>query len=216
MKKSRHFGESALNLLRNPALVIVDMQNDFVRVGAPLEVAEARATIPTISGLLTRFRQARQPVIFTRYVADKRYAHLKRKLSWLQLLESPVNCCVPGFMRCYEDVQGELDAAEVIDELAPLPGEIILDKVYFSAFHDTDLEQIIRDRKIGSLVLTGTVAEMCVEDTARHAVHFGLPTIMVSDAVSSNNAQAKQAALDGFGRNYGWVMRADEVRVPRS
>jgi len=205
-----------LKLLKDPALIVVDMQNDFVRVGAPLEVPEARATIPTIARLLARFRQARQPVIFTRYVADKRYAHLKPKLSWLKLLEPPVNSCVPGFLRQYDDVLGELDVAEVIDELAPLPGEIVLDKVYYSAFHETDLEQIIREKRIGSLVVTGTVAEMCVEDTARHAVHFGLPTVLVEDAVSSNNEQAKRATLDAFGRNYGWVMRADDVRVPRS
>jgi nicotinamidase-related amidase len=207
--------DSALKMLKDPALVVVDMQNDFVRVGAPLEVPEARATIPTIARLLARFRQAQQPVIFTRYVADSRYLHLKPKLSWIGLLEPPVNSCVPGFTRFYEDVQAELDVAEVIDELRPLPGEVVLDKVYYSAFHGTNLDEIIRQRRIGSLVITGTVAEMCVEDTARHAVHFGLPTVLVSDAVSSNNPQAKQATLEAFERNYGWVLRADEVRVPR-
>ncbi|TPI50621.1 isochorismatase family protein [Mesorhizobium sp. B2-6-3] len=56
--------------LKNPALMVVDMQNDFVRRHAPMEVASARETIPSISRLIAAFRGNGKPVVFTRYVAD--------------------------------------------------------------------------------------------------------------------------------------------------
>ncbi|WP_315924029.1 cysteine hydrolase [Mesorhizobium sp. SP-1A] len=200
-----------LTELTNPALVVVDMQNDFVRKGAPMEVSAARGTIPAIHKLMDAFRANGKPVIFTRYVADPLYRPLARKLGWIGLLDAPTCACVPGFMRSYGDAEGMLDAAQVIDELLPLPGETVLDKIYFSAFHATDFEERLKALKVDGLVFVGTVTEMCVEDSARHAVHFGYPTILVEDAVSSNYVPSQRATLDAFARNYGWVMTADEV-----
>jgi ureidoacrylate peracid hydrolase len=197
--------------LRNPALVVVDMQNDFVRKGAPMEVPAARETISAISRLIEAFRRRRKPVVFTRYVADPRYLPLAGKLGWIRLIVSPTHACVPGFMRTYGDVEGVRDAAEVIDELAPQDGDITLDKVYFSAFHATDFASTLKRLEVDGLVFVGTVAEMCVEDSARHAVHLAYPTVIVADAVSSNHPPSQQAALDAFSRNYGWVMTTDQT-----
>lgn len=187
------------------------MQNDFVRAGAPFEVASARATIPVIRDLAAAFRRAARPVIFTRYVADPLYRPLGERLPWIAALDPPVNACVPGFHRRYRDAATEREAVAVIDELAPEASDIVIDKVYFSAFHGTGLAARLRALGAESLVVVGTVTEMCVEDTARHAVHFGLPTTIISDAVSSNHPAGHQAALDGFARNYGWVRSAAEV-----
>lgn len=200
-----------LTELRKPALVVIDMQNDFVRRGAPLEVPSARQTIPPIRKLIQAFRAGAKPVLFTRYVADPLYRPLARKLGWIGLLDAPTHACVPGFLRSYADAEDMLDAAGVIDELAPLSGEPVLDKIYFSAFHATDLDKRLQGLEVDGLVFVGTVTEMCVEDSARHAVHFGYPTVLVEDAVSSNHVPSHQATLDGFARNYGWVMTADAV-----
>lgn len=197
--------------LKNPALVVVDMQNDFVRKGAPMEVAAARETIPAIRKLVAAFRAGERPVVFTRYVADPLYRPLAGKLGWIRLLEAPTHACTPGVLRSYGDVDGMRDAAQVIDELMPLPGETVLDKIYFSAFHATDLKRTLDRLEVDGLVFVGTVAEMCVEDSARHAVHFGYPTVLVADAVSSNHLPSQQATLAAFARNYGWVMTTNEV-----
>lgn len=200
-----------LNERKKPALIVIDMQNDFVRKGAPMEVAAARETIPAIRKLIDAFRRSGCPVVFTRYVADALYRPLGAQLGWIKLLDAPTNACVPGFQRSYGDVEGTRDAADIIDELPPLPDEIVFDKIYFSAFHATDFDQKLIHLQADSLVFVGTVAEMCVEDSARQAVHFGYPTVMVEDAVSSGDLPRQQAALDAFGRNYGWVMTSDEV-----
>lgn len=199
-----------------PALLIIDMQNDFVLEGAPMRVAQAAATVPVIAGLLAAFRARALPIAFTRYVATERYAHLAGRLPWLRLLRPPTQACVPGFERLYPGLEGPRDCAEMIDMLAPAPGEIVVDKPYFSAFHDTDLEARLRASGADRLVVTGTITEMCVEDSARHAVHFGWPVTLLSDAVSSDDPEAAAATLRAFARNYGEVMTSRDClsRLP--
>ncbi|WP_134498190.1 cysteine hydrolase family protein [Microvirga pakistanensis] len=198
-------------VLDRPALIIVDMQNDFVRNGAPFEVPNAIATVPRIQALATLFRNLSLPVIYTRYIADDLYLPLQGRLSWIAKLKPPVQACVPGVFRQYGDAAGERETTAIIDELAPRPDDLIVDKIYFSAFHLTDLGQRLRAMSVSSLVITGTVTEMCVEDTARHAVHFGFPTAVVSDAVSSNDDMGHAAALSAFDRNFGWVLTTEQV-----
>jgi nicotinamidase-related amidase len=198
-------------ILSRPALLVIDMQNDFVLEAAPMRVAAAAATVPVIVGLLSAFRAAGLPVGFTRYIATGRYTHLAGQLPWLRLLESPVNACRPGFLRSYPNLSEPRDGADMIDSLRPEPEEIVVDKPYFSAFHDTNLDQRLRHAGADSLVVTGTITEMCVEDTARHAVHFGWPVTILSDAVSSDNAQAASAMLSAFARNYGAVTTSRNI-----
>ena len=100
--------------LRDPALLVVDMQNDFVRVGAPLEVPDARASIAPIQRALGAFRARRLPVVFTRFLA--------RQTPDLMWLWSPqcwpdTRSCWKGHKRSYRDSGGILDCSEVIDEV---------------------------------------------------------------------------------------------------
>lgn len=200
-----------MNTLKRPALMIIDMQNDFVRRGAPLEVESARMILPALTHLLARFRAARLPVIHTRYVATPNYQHLSDRLKWLRLTEAPLNACRPGFQRIYEDCEGARDAAGVIDELSPAEGEIVIDKPYYSAFFGTDLNQRLIEAEVDGLFVAGTLTEMCVEDTARHAVHHGYRTALVSDSVASNDPELHQITLRAFERNYGDVLSSDQI-----
>ena len=202
-----------ISLAKRPALVVVDMQNDFVRKGAPMEVPSSRLILPTLAGIVAAFRAAGLPVIYTRYVAAPNYRLLQGRLPWLKLLESPVHSCVPGHLRQFEDRDMPLDAAEVVDELAPQPGEMVIDKIFFSAFHQTDLDARLRGAGIDGLAITGTLTEMCVEDTARHAVHCGYPTALISDAVASNVAEDQTATLRTFAKNYGWVLDSQALHA---
>ena len=200
-----------LETLKRPALLVIDMQNDFVRPGAPLEVPSARNTIPTISSLIGKFRRKSLPVIYTRYIADELYQPLAARFGWIAKLRPPVNACVPGHMRHYADLGDMRETVDVIDELAPLAGEDVIDKIYYSAFHRTGLEERLLAHGADGVVITGTITEMCVEDTARHAVHYGYPTVLVSDALSSNTPRQHEATLEAFERNYGWVMPAPDL-----
>lgn len=188
--------------LRNPALVIVDMQNDFVRVGAPLEVPDARATIAAHQALLARFRERRLPVVFTRFITFPAPSLL---WEWSPQVLPPTRCCWKGHRRFYADIGAERDCTEVIDELAPLPGEHLIDKFGYGAFHGTALDTTLRALGVQSLVVTGTVTQICVEETAREAFHHGYRTTLARDAVSSYLPDLHAATLKNFAHKFGWV-----------
>ena len=192
----------------SPALVIVDMQNDFVRVGAPMEVPDARGTIPQHQRLIAFCRKANIPVIYTRYLATP-----KRSLiwEWSPQLEPPLQACWPGRQRYYADVDGMLDCVDVIDEIAPEPGDHVVDKYGYGAFHNTNLEDILRSLDVESLIITGTVTQICVEETGREAFHHGYKTTLVSDAISSYLPDLHIATLKNFGLKFGWVCTTEEV-----
>jgi nicotinamidase-related amidase len=190
------------------ALVIVDMQNDFVRVGAPLEVPDARETIGVQGELLRWFRRRRRPVVFTRFVAGPAPTLMWK---WSPVIAPPVCCCWPGFMRAYGDVAGERECIAVIDELEPLPGESQVDKYGYNAFHRTRLTDLLLANRVDTVVITGTVTQICVDDTARGAFHEGFQAAVVSDAVSSYAPDLHAATLRTLAMKYGRVMSAAEA-----
>jgi nicotinamidase-related amidase len=192
----------------DPALLIVDMQNDFVRAGAPLEVPDARATIPVQRRLIDSFRSRGRPVVYTRFLSYEADC-----LMWLWSPEChpDTRACWPGHMRTYDDVEGPLDCAAVVDELAPDPDDSVVAKFGYGSFHGTELDELLRARGIRSLVVAGTVTQICVEETAREAFHHGYRTTVVADAVSSYAPHLHAATLENFALKFGWVADADAV-----
>ena len=191
-----------------PALVVVDMQNDFVRAGAPLEVPDARETIAAHLRLLAAFRTRRLPVFYTRFLSLEEDNLLWR---WSPQCHPATRACWPEHARSYGDVPAARPCADVIDELAPAPGEVVIDKHGYGSFHGTDLDARLRALRVRSLVVTGTVTQICVEETAREAFHHGYATTVVADAVSSFAPDLHAATLRNFAMKFGWVSDADEV-----
>ncbi|MDP6342379.1 MAG: isochorismatase family cysteine hydrolase [Alphaproteobacteria bacterium] len=190
------------------ALLIVDMQNDFVRQGAPLEVPDARATIPLHQDLTAAFRGRGRPVLYTRFLSTT-YPSLL--WNWSPECQPPTKCCWKGHRRSYPDAEGELDCSEVIDELTPAAGDQVVEKFGYGAFHGTPLADLLRGLGVESLAVTGTVTQICVEETAREAFHHGFATALVGDAVSSFDAELHDACLRNFAMKFGWVRSAAEV-----
>ena len=192
----------------SPALVVVDMQNDFVRVGAPAEVPDARDTIPANRRLVDAFRAAGRPVVFTKFIAGPQRTLM---WNWSPVIAPPTCCCWPDFRRSYDDAEGELDCTAVVAELAPLPGEPQVEKYGYNAFHRTNLTDVLLARGADTVVVTGTVTQICVEDTARAAFHEGFQTIVVTDAVSSFDPELHRATLRNIELKYGVVMTTEDV-----
>jgi nicotinamidase-related amidase len=178
------------------------MQNDFVRVGAPLEVPAARDTIATHRKLIAAFRAAGRQVIYTKFIS-RPYETLL--WTWSPQCRPPVKTCWKGHRRRYGDSEGERDCSEIIDELRPADGDLVIEKYGYGAFHDTDLAERLGALHIRSLFITGTVTQICVEETAREAFHHGFPTTLVADAVSSFDAELHAATLRNFAMKFGWV-----------
>lgn len=190
----------------DPALLVVDIQNDFVRIGAPLEVPDARATIPQIKRLIAKFRTIMRPVIYTRFFTNKTPDHM---WPWSPQCWPDTKCCWPGHMRQYADSNQALECTDVIEELTPESGDLIIDKYGYGAFHETDLNDRLRALGVRSLLVCGTVTQICVEETARQAFHHGYRTTLIADAVSSFMPDLHDATLKNFAMKFGWVADTD-------
>jgi nicotinamidase-related amidase len=131
----------AIDQFAKPALLIVDMQNDFVRIGAPMEVPQARDTITQHRQLIEYFRKARLPIVYTRFLAGP-----ERKLLWefSPQLAPPTLACHAGHKRFYADIHKTLECMEIIDELAPKAADLLIDKLGYGAFHGTKLDSTLR------------------------------------------------------------------------
>lgn len=193
---------------RESALIVVDMQNDFVRVGAPLEVPEARNTIANHQGLIQAFRKRNLPVIYTKFVSHPHYYLL---WDWSPQCAPPTKCCWKGHERFYSDLNDKRECTDVIDELRPHERDLVIEKNGYGAFHETGLDKKIRSFGLNSVVITGTVTQICVEETAREAFHHGFRATMAEDAVSSFAPDLHAAAIKNFSMKFGWVANSQSI-----
>jgi nicotinamidase-related amidase len=189
------------------ALVIVDMQNDFVREGAAMEVPDSRKTISAIQSLIRMARQHKMPVIYTKFVAGP-----KRTFLWEWSPEIPDNnCCMRGFRRGYKDAEGELECTDIIGELYPEPQDYIFEKYNYSAFRNTQLKDILFGNHCDAIIATGTVTHLCVGDTVHDAAQEHFKVLVASDGVSSYSELQQEAALERFHKKYGVVETSEEI-----
>jgi len=130
------------------ALIVVDMQNDFVKEGGSLVVPDAEATIPNIKGLLDLARGSGMKVVYSQDTHDE---------------GDPEWEIWPEHVRI-----GSWDW-QIVDELEPREGEVVIRKVRYDAFYGTHLDHFLRIWGVNTLVVCGTVAEICVHYTAASA-----------------------------------------------
>jgi nicotinamidase-related amidase len=189
-------------------LLIVDMQNDFVREGAPQEVPDARATVGTIRGLIDSFKSAGRPVLYTRFIAGPEQTLMWR---WSPECGPELRSCWRGHFRRYVDSDRPLEGPAVVDEIAPAPGDEVVDKYGYGGFHNTSLEDALRARGVHQVVVTGTVTQICVEETVREGFHRNLEMVVLRDGVASFDPQLHDATLRNLAMKFALVTTAEEV-----
>jgi nicotinamidase-related amidase len=194
--------------IASAAFVIVDMQNDFVRVGAPLEVPDTRATIGPILAVTRLFRAADRPVIYTRFVTGEKETLL---WTWSPQIRPPLCCCRKGFHRYYGDIGAERECMAVIDELVVESKDHVVDKYWYGGFYRTNLLDILFEEGADTVVVAGTVTQICVEETARGAFHHGFKTLVLSDCVSSFAPDLHAAALKNHAMKFGMVLDSRQL-----
>jgi nicotinamidase-related amidase len=156
-------GEVRVNPGRT-ALIVVDMQNDFVKEGGTLVVPDAEGTIPAIQSLLALTRGSGMKVVFTQDT------HGQGDPEWT---------IWPEHVR--EDSWGW----RIVDELAPQEGELVIRKVRYDAFYGTHLDHFLRLWGVDTLIICGTVANICVHYTAASAALRWYDVIIPKDATSA-------------------------------
>ncbi|HXC14633.1 MAG TPA: isochorismatase family cysteine hydrolase [Stellaceae bacterium] len=197
------------------ALVIIDMQRDFLEPGGfgtalGNDVTLLRRTIAPSRHLLEQARAAGLTVIHTREGHRPDLADLPPTKKARGKL--PAGIGDPGPMGRIL-VRGE-DGHDIIPELYPLPGEPIVDKPGKGAFHATDLDAMLKNRGIAQLIVCGVTTEVCVHTTVREANDRGYECVVVSDCVGSYFPEFHEIGLKMIaaqGGIFGWVASCEAV-----
>ena len=191
------------------ALVVIDMQRDFIEKGGfgdslGNDVARLEAIVPTTARLISLFRRNRWPIVHTREahkpdLSDCPPSKIKRGNPALHIGEA-------GAMGRLL-VAGE-PGNQIVDDLKPIEGEIVIDKPGKGMFWATGLHERLQLMAITHLVFAGVTTEVCVQTSMREANDRGYECLLVEDATESYFAQFKAATIDMIvaqGGIVGWV-----------
>jgi nicotinamidase-related amidase len=179
------------------ALIVVDMQEDFVNPGNPMCVPEAYRQVPRIRALIEGCRQQGIPVLYTEH--------------------SIASDCAADFYEYWPPIaagaikEGE-EATKVYHGLDPLPGERIISvKHTYDSFAGTDLDYVLRSLGKKTVIICGTLTNFCCESTARTAYFLNYHVVFGSDVNSSDNALAHEATVRTMRRGFARVMNHLEM-----
>ncbi len=197
------------------ALLVIDMQRDFCCQGgyghvAGGNVAPLHVILPRVREILNAARSLGLWIVHTRegHLPDlSDCPQAKRERSRYAGAEIGAKGPLGRFL-----IRGEF-GHDFVDELTPLPGELIIDKPGFGAFYKTNLENLLKERGITHLIFTGVTTEVCVHSTLREAVDRGFYCLLLEDCCAAYDMALHQAAvrmIESEGGIFGWVSTARE------
>jgi ureidoacrylate peracid hydrolase len=197
------------------ALIVVDMQNAYASLGGYLDLAgfDVSATAPVIANIkraISAARAAGIKVIFFQNGWDNQYVEAGGQGSPNWHKSNALKT-----MRKRPELMGKLLAKggwdyDLVDELQPQPGDILIPKPRYSGFFNTQLDSLLRSYGIHHLVFTGIATNVCVESTLRDGFFLEYFGIVLADATHQAGPQfAQQAALYNIETFFGWVSDVD-------
>lgn len=204
--------------LGRTAIVVVDMQNAYASKGGMLDIGtgidEARVgrVIAANQRLLPAARAAGLKVVYLQFgyksdMSDAGGPHspnIRKQMLFKLIKERPE-------VRDKLIIEGTW-GFQIIDDLKPEPGDVVIRKPRYSGFAGTDLEAQLRKLEIRHLIFTGVATNVCVESTAREAYFKEFWPILVEDAMDHTGPDfVRQATLYNFESKMGWVTTTDDV-----
>jgi nicotinamidase-related amidase len=197
------------------ALIVIDMQRDFLLPGGFGEslgndVDQLLKVVPSLADLIAAARAAGIMVIHTREghepdLSDCPPAKLNRGAPSKRIGDDG------RYGRIL--IRGEY-GHDIVDELAPLPSEVVLDKPGKGSFYATDLELMLRNRGVKSLIVTGVTTEVCVHTTVREANDRGFECLVLEDCCGSYFPEFHEVAIrmiSAQGGIFGWVASSEDL-----
>jgi len=198
------------------ALLVIDMQRGFLEPGAALEVPQGREIIPNLQRLVEVCRRNSIPVIFTQFVYATAVPCLRgdpfgpehlppREGEPTGFGHASANCLIGP------DAGQGANSAEIIADLAPKPGELVIAAHTYDKFYGTPLDLALRSQDIRWLIVTGVVTDICVNSTILSAANRDYRVTAVTDGVATLWPEIQQACLDIWRRKFARLRTAAEV-----
>ncbi|UCG00089.1 MAG: cysteine hydrolase [Spirochaetaceae bacterium] len=194
--------------LKKAALVVVDMQNDFVRRGAPFFLQGCNEAIPNVQKVLHACRKTKVPVVFLKFTAGPSETLI---WTWSKPLHPPDKACWKNCSRFYEEIQREAEGHDIIDELYPVEGEGIVEKYSYGGFYETNLHAILQARHAKQLIIVGCAAPFCIDDTVTGAFDRQYRNFVVSDAIGYFDKEFLASSLRRISMKYARVVTTKEL-----
>ncbi|MFD5472991.1 isochorismatase family protein [Streptomyces sp. NPDC127105] len=184
------------------ALLVIDMQNDFVLEGYPMEVPMARRRIPRMQEVITECRAAGIPVVYTQHILLDTFN--------VSPLESTYNTALLS-----AGMRKGTFGAQVVDDLKPEADDVVVVKHRYDAFHNTHLENVLTSisglREVDTVIIIGTLTEVCCDSTARGAYMRDFKVAFVGDATSARSEEAQAATENTIGTFFGRLLTTAEL-----
>jgi nicotinamidase-related amidase len=181
--------------LTRTAVIIIDMQLDFVGEAAVIPCKGSENIIPNIKKLTDFCHRNRIPVIYTQEAHRANYIDFGRELDG----DEPVHCL--------EGSRG----IEIIPELAPASRDYVIMKRRYSGFFQTDLQILLSGLKVDTLVITGAATDVCVRATATDAQQYGYYVYVPRDCVAGTTPARHEAALENIRYLFGKVINLSDI-----
>ncbi|CVK19133.1 cysteine hydrolase family protein [Sporomusa sphaeroides] len=177
------------------ALMVIDMQNDFLLVDAPIQCHNGLHIVNNIQRLAGEFRKHNRPVIYTQEIHRKQKVDFGLELAY----EEPEHCI--------EGSGGE----QFFLMLLPEDNDYIIKKRRYSAFFATDLDLLLRGLNVNTLVLTGVATDVCIRATAQDAQQYNYRVLVPQECVAGTSEDAHCEALKNIDYIYGKVISVQDL-----
>jgi isochorismate hydrolase len=184
---------------KRACLLVVDMQNEFLKENGAVFFHYAAEIVPNVKRLLKVCRKTSIPVVFTGHVHENPAVDGGMTAEWW-----------PEIKRGESLIKGT-KGVEIYRSLKPLKTEKIIWKHRYSAFYNTDLEIILRGMGITDLIITGVLTNVCCESTARDAFFRDFRVFFLADATASSEPEFHIASLKNLAYAFAYVTTTDEM-----
>ena len=191
--------------LKDCAVVVIDMQNDFLAEGGAFDqlgydLTAMQAIIPRLAAFLKQVRSLGGQVIYVRHIFDPGKLSPAMRARGLRLFGSEEGFSVPHTW-----------GAQIHPLLTPADNEPLFDKHWYNAFSNPHFEAALTGRGVQTLALCGVLTNVCVETTARASNTRDFHTVVIEDCTASNSDALHQAALETLRTYFGWVCPAADL-----